>query len=257
MYIQRVGSKWAKTNALLASPATRNFVPLTRRFNQENVQQMLQRLNLVYAKPVNGTFGLGVIRIERSPNSAYPYVFQSGVRKYRFQSFPAMFRKLKTIKVRRPYIVQQGIELLKFQRRRFDLRLMVQKNPQGRWETTGLIGRLAHPRKIVTNYHNGGTPMAAEKLLAPHMTDRQFTAFRSTLNQLGLDVAAAMERKFPKIKELGIDIGVDKDGKPWILEVNTKPDPFIFRKLPNKTIYRRIYRYAVQYGRFAKKRKSS
>jgi len=134
---------------------------------------------------------------------------------------------------------------------------MVQKNPQGRWETTGLIGRLAHPRKIVTNYHNGGTPMAAEKLLAPHMTDRQFTAFRSTLNQLGLDVAAAMERKFPKIKELGIDIGVDKDGKPWILEVNTKPDPFIFRKLPNKTIYRRIYRYAVQYGRFAKKRKSS
>jgi D-alanine-D-alanine ligase-like ATP-grasp enzyme len=67
------------------------------------------------------------------------------------------------------------------------------------------------------------------------------------LRGLGVAVAAQLERKFPGIKEIGVDIAVDQQYKPWILEVNTKPDPYIFQKLQNKAVFRKIIRYVRAY----------
>lgn len=255
MAIRRVVSKWAKTNALLADSGLKKFVPATLPFHEHTVRQMLNRMKMVYVKPINGTFGKGVIRIEQVDDAEFPYGFQSGERQYRYRTFESMFRKLLDVKRKRPYLVQQGIELLKYRGRRFDIRLMVQKSPNRKWVSTGLIGRLAHPRKIVTNYHSGGTPMPVEKLLSPHMDPQLSAEYRADLLKFGTAIAGAIEAKFPGVKELGIDIAVDSAGKPWILEVNTSPDPFIFRKLPDRSVFRRIYRYAVHYGRFRRRRK--
>jgi glutathione synthase/RimK-type ligase-like ATP-grasp enzyme len=249
MHIQRVHSKWAKTKALVRDPLLKPYVPETRPFSKKTLKKMLDRLKMVYIKPVRGTFGNGVIRIEKRNGRSLRYAFQSGEQKYRYASYTPMFRGLASVKYRRPYLVQQGIELLRCAGRRFDLRLMVQKNPKLQWESTGLIGRLAQPRKIVTNYHSGGTPMAAKKLLISHIPAKQWREYLKALNKLGILTAAALERKFPRIKEIGIDFAVDAELKPWILEVNTLPDPYIFRKLPDPSVFRRIRRYAVFYNK--------
>ena len=251
MSIQRVQSKQAKTDALLADAELQAFVPDTRSFNEQTVRYMLDRYGMIYVKPVRGTFGKGVIRIEYSAGEAEPYVFQSGERKYRFDSFDRMYDKLLTVKQSRAYIAQQGIHLLKYNNRRFDLRVMVQKNPANKWETTGMIGRLSHPRRIVTNYHSGGTPLPVERLLAPSLDSEQINELQSRLRKHGVKVAATLERKFPRLKEIGIDIALDERLKPWILEVNTLPDVYLFRKLPNRSTFRRMFAYAVAYGRYS------
>lgn len=253
MAIQRVLSKKAKTEALLADRKLKDLVPLTRQLDRETLQELLKKFGMIYVKPVNGTYGLGVIRVEYSAGSTPPYRFQSEEKKYSFQSFDSMYDKLLTVKRKRPYLAQQGIELLKYRKRRFDLRVMVQRNPRGNWETTGIIGRLAHPRKIVTNYHSGGTPMDMEILVSEHLDGHTtMSAFRKKLNSLGIDTARAMERRFPRVQEIGVDVAVDRSLKAWILEVNTMPDPFIFRKLKDRSVFRKVYRYAVAYGRFKK-----
>jgi hypothetical protein len=256
MPIQRVISKWAKTEALLAVPELRALVPDTRRFSRAAMQELLGRFGMIYAKPVVGSFGRGVVRVERQSGYNPSYLVQTGVRKFVLPNFDSCYAKLSSVMLRKPYLVQQGIYLLKYNGRRFDIRVMVQKNPNRMWETTGIIGRLGHPRKIVTNYHSGGTPMSTDLLLRPYLNGEQRNQLYARLRRIGVKVASAMERRYPRVKELGIDIALDAGMRPWILEVNTMPDPFIFRKLPSRETFRRIYRYAVAYGRFRRLRKA-
>ncbi|MFD1954670.1 YheC/YheD family protein [Paenibacillus thailandensis] len=254
MAIQRVRSKWAKTVVLLQSEQLRGYIPVTKKFSESSLQTALNQFGMIYVKPVNGTFGKHVIRVEQhNPDTGRSFTFQEGTRLVACRSFEELYRELRRRIQGRPFLVQQGIELLRHAGRRFDLRVMVQKNGS-QWETTGIIGRLAHPRRIVTNYHSGGTPMDHHILMSGHLSEAEQLDFDSKLRKLGVLVAEQLQAAYPGLKEIGIDIAVDTGRKPWILEVNTLPDPFIFRKLKDKAVFSKIYRYAAAYGRFRKRK---
>ena len=247
MAIKRVRSKIAKTEVLMRHAGLRELVPDTRRLSQQSLADMLHRYGMIYVKPDKGTFGKGVIRVERSSSG---YLARIDTRSYRYGSIDSLYDGLQRLKRKGPYLAQRGIRLLKHKGRRFDIRVMVQKSPRGDWEATGIIGRLSHPKKIVTNYHSGGTPMAFSTLMSSHLDAGRRQVFAQQLRKLGVDTARQLQRRWPGIKEIGLDIAVDTSLKPWILEVNTAPDPFIFRKLKDKSVFRKVYRYAAAYGRF-------
>ncbi|WP_424769355.1 YheC/YheD family protein [Paenibacillus sp. sgz302251] len=250
MRIQHVMSKWAKTRVLLRSGYLYKYIPDTKLFSRSSMLTMLKKYGMVYVKPVNGTFGNGVIRVERTnvPTLGYRYQLDTVVRF--FPTFKQLYQQLVKQQKSRRYIVQKGIHLLRYQKRRFDIRVMVQKNLKNEWEATGIIGRLAHPAKIVTNYHSGGTPMSIGQLMSGHTTTSELIAFKKRLLKLGIVIANKLEEAYPNLKEIGVDIAIDAKLHPWILEVNTSPDPFIFRKLADQSVFRKIHRYAVAYGRF-------
>ncbi|KRF13306.1 YheC/YheD family protein [Paenibacillus sp. Soil787] len=241
-----VGSKWAKTKVLLLNKELRKFVPETRIYSQENLLAMLNKHKMVYIKPINGSFGQGVIRVEKNET----YRFQSGKVAKSFRTFLGLYGALNKAKLNRSYLVQQGIHLLTHQKRIFDTRIMVQKSPKKTWEATGYIGRVAHPQKIVTNFHNSGKPLPLELLLAPYLKNRKKNDYIKSLRYLGYQIAMQYQKVYPGFKELGIDIGIDKDLKPWVLEVNTAPDPFIFNQLTDKKMFFKVLRYSRANGRF-------
>ncbi|WP_219834686.1 YheC/YheD family protein [Paenibacillus sp. R14(2021)] len=247
MAIQRVKSKWAKTKVLLRAEPLRERIPLTKRWNITDLAHMLDTYAMVYVKPDQGTFGLGVVRVEKRSSDLYTY--QSGTLLQSFTSFEQMAASLRKRIGNRAYLIQQGIPLLTYEGLRFDIRVMVQMNPKNEWETTGIIGRVGHPKKIVTNYHSGGVPKSFNKLMGAYLTESQTRSYGAWLAELGTDVAKQLQTEYPRLKEIGIDIAIDQSFQPWILEVNTLPDPFIFRKLEDKKMFRRIYRYCLAYNR--------
>lgn len=245
---RHIVSKWLKTKAILRDPKMRGLVPDTRMLSADSLRAMLNTYGMVYIKPSYGTFGKGVMRVERTGSG---YAYQTGVTKRSFGSINALYRSIMQHKMKRTYLVQRGIHLLKYRGRRFDIRVMVQRNARWRWETTGIIGRVAAPGKVVTNYHNGGKPTDIRTLLAPLVPGDTRHRIESRLANVGYDAAKALACVYPNLDMVGADIGLDTSFRPWIIELNTAPDPYLFRHLADKSTHRKVLRYARALGRIA------
>lgn len=237
-----LGSKWVKTKVLLRNSKIKPHIPDTRIFNRTTLKSMLGAYRMVYVKPVRGTQGKGVIKVERTGKD---FRYQEAIKEYVFPNFKEMLASLKRETGTKRYLVQKGIPLLKYRGRRFDIRVMIQKNLKRRWEATGIVGRLGHPRKIVTNFHNGGKPMPIDTLLDPSLKPLQIRKLKKRLKRLGLKVARQIGTKCPAVDAVGMDIGLDQSAYPNILEVNMRPDTLIFNALRDKRMYRKVRKYAI------------
>ncbi|MFD0674604.1 YheC/YheD family protein [Cohnella sp. GCM10027633] len=244
--VSRVGSKLAKTGVVSRSRVLAAHVPATRRFGRERLRAMLRRHGMVYVKPNTGSQGIGILRVDTKRGR---YRYRKGMQSRTFASFGAMYGAMRSFTDGRRYLVQRGIHTLRRNGRVFDFRVMIQRNPAGRWECTGTAGRVAHPGKIVSNGSQGGTIYSANALLRPIAGRAGAKRVQRRMNRLARLTAAQFGRAYPAMNELGIDIAVDRRLKPWILEVNTAPDPCPFTKLNDRTAIRRIVRYARAYGR--------
>ncbi|MGF7049277.1 hypothetical protein J2T13_003787 [Paenibacillus sp. DS2015] len=268
MAIRRVSSKWKKTNVLLRNEDISSYIPLTYIYSWDALESMLKVYPMVYIKPDQGTYGNGVMRVEQLPDQDHVPSEEIPI-KYKYLLFHDMtveilpsLEELHTYITSRihqqTYLIQQGIVSLQYNNRAFDLRVLTQKSPNHRWASTGMIGRVAAPNKVVTNHHNGGSVHMIDILLSNYMDRMDLFKFERLLHSLGTKVAAQLEKKYPGIKEIGLDVAIDSDLKPWILEVNTLPALFPFKQfIPDKHVYKRIHRYALSYGRFSSKKKAS
>jgi len=248
-----ISDKWEKTEVISRHLDLREFVPVTKCIeSRDTLKEMLDRYRMVYVKPVHGMHGKGVARVEwDEANAEHPYKYQLGLHIAEFADFNEMYGDLKIRMNGKKYLVQQGIHMLQHDSRDFDIRVMVQKNPSQEWEVTGMIGRVADDGKVVTNVHSGGRLKPVELLLQNYMSDEEQKAFLSLLKQQGLRVAEAMNEQYRGVKQLGLDIATDEHLKPWILEVNTSPDPYIFLKLKDKRVFNRVIRYTKYNRRFS------
>ncbi|ETT35229.1 hypothetical protein C161_18534 [Paenibacillus sp. FSL R5-192] len=298
MGIQRVSSKWAKTAVLQRSRIVNEYIPVTRKYSRQTLERMTELFESNYIKPDRGTYGNGVMRvrttrlyepvvnsedsttdaevseetndrnladepeasavISRATYLTTTYHLQYGTEERSYHSLDELERALNDRIQEREYIIQQGISLMKHENLPFDLRVLTQKNLQHNWETTGVLGRVAAPGKIITNIHGGGRLATFEELVLPQLHQDGFKKLRTELYRLGIHTAVQLQTSFPRLKEIGIDIALDEAGRPWILEVNTLPGIYAFGLLPDKEAYRKIKRYAIAYGRLpSKKGKSS
>ncbi|AIQ15283.1 MULTISPECIES: YheC/YheD family protein [unclassified Paenibacillus] len=280
MRIQRVSSKWAKTKVILQNRLLAIFIPETRKYSLAALNELLGTYGTVYIKPDRGTYGNGVMRAEQrtvnlSPSGQQPvnrdygtgsseaaveqkimYILRHGLEAEAFSTTEELHNALKPKIKGRSYLIQQGIDLLRHADRPFDLRVLTQKRPDGGWETTGMLGRVAAPQKIVTNYHNGGSVFTVNALFKEHMGPAEMASTLQSLKSLGVKIAMQLETAYPGLKEIGLDIALDQHHDVWLLEVNTLPSIIAFKLIHDKSIYRKIHRYAVAYGRL-KRRKTA
>ncbi|MBW4840967.1 MAG: YheC/YheD family protein [Paenibacillaceae bacterium] len=256
--IQRIASKWEKTKVIRQKESLRPYIPDTRKYSFEHLRDMLVAYGYVFVKPDHGTYGIGVMSIELwtddlNPDSPLQYKLRHGIEYELYPTVEELHAALIAKIGPKPYLIQKGIHLLTYRRRRFDIRALVQLTPRKTWETTGFIGRIAAQQKVITNYHGGGSVMLIEDLLSSYLTPKEFTEKYKEMKSVGVQAAVQLSRKFPKLKEIGLDIAIDEQHQIWILEVNTKPALFPFKLLHPKEVYQKIRRYAVAYGRLKDK----
>ncbi|WP_068781204.1 YheC/YheD family protein [Paenibacillus sp. GM2] len=242
-----IKSKWTKTQWLLNDPFFQRYVPRTLLFNKKNLLAMLDDYNIVFLKPTNGSGGKNIIRIRKIDKG---YQSQLNTTKTVYSSAAQLYRALKRFAGSRPYLLQKGIRLAKSKGKPFDIRVMVQKTRFGDWVSTALFTKVGNPKKVATNYNQGGTIGTFSKTMNGADFNSIFTPqLESELKRMGVAVGRNFDRHHQGFQELGLDVAVDSKGKPWILEVNTRPQIYPLKALKDQSLYNKILSYGKQYGR--------
>ncbi|MGM1048723.1 MAG: YheC/YheD family protein [Bacillota bacterium] len=216
---RQLASKWLKTEALLTDPQIIPYIPETNAYGRDDLMSMLSQYDMVVIKPVVGTGGNGVIRIQ---NHDEGYNVSHKGRTRFVSSFPELIPILSSIRLKRKYLIQQGVNLAKIKGRPLDYRVKVVKT-KGRWEFRAMVGRLARRGLFVTNLCKGGMQLRCRPAIRYSLPHINSLEKRNEMRQLTRNCIAVLEKRFPGIGELGFDYGLDDTGAIWILEVNTRP----------------------------------
>ncbi|QWU15307.1 YheC/D like ATP-grasp [Paenibacillus sophorae] len=216
---RQLASKWRKTEALLSDSRISGYIPKTMPYSNTALHSMLQRYGNVVIKPIVGGGGYGVIKVFRD-GRGYGFTYMDRTRIYR--DYSSMAGALKRVRVKRSYLIQQGISLARIAGRPIDYRVKVVKNGE-HWEFRSMVGRLARPGLFVTNLCKGGTMLTCREGLRRSLPRIKISAKRTEMRNLTITCIGVLERHFPGIGELGFDYAVDRSGRIWILEVNTRP----------------------------------
>ncbi len=243
---QQIASKLLKTAVILNHPQLSSYIPETRWYSPEALHDMLEKYPVVYLKPDKGTGGGGIIRIRRINHYRFEYKDLSRSRVLPYSQL-LRFVGRKLIPSQR-YIIQKGISLACVGDRPFDIRVILQK-PNGKWLVSGIAAKIAKPGKIVTNYCKGGQPYDVFKALylATSKDHEKAKKIFIEIYYISKEIAKILNRRFSGLRELGIDVGVDKQYNIWVFEVNTHPNFQLFRRIGNQEMYHCIRKRHKQF----------
>lgn len=214
-------SKMLKGKPLMRDRHLSRHVPVTEWYHDDTLYRMLAFYPVLYIKPDNGSSGNGIIRVKRL--NGYECLVSHGKHSDKCMIHRLAYEVRKRMMPRRKYIIQQGISLATYQKRPFDLRVVLQK-PADRWILTWMSAKIARtPTAIVTNVAKG----ARDAKILPTLRgiDQRLNASKlmKELESLSYRIAHKLGSVFP-FRIIGLDMAIDKNGKIWCLEANTNPN---------------------------------
>ncbi|WP_418790442.1 YheC/YheD family protein [Phosphitispora sp. TUW77] len=226
-------NKWETHLVLSQNIFLRKHLPETRKFESpELLRNFINIYKTIYLKPVHGSLGKGIMKISLLPEG---YSYQYRKRKKNIQGIwpdiPGMDAEIMDFISNKPYIMQHGLELLSYNNRVFDIRVLMQKNGSGIWTNTAMVARVASEGNIFPNVAAGGEAINI-KTLWRNLTSHDWIGSETYSSALAISLTAAktLENTLGTFVEIGLDIGIDANGKVWIIEINSKPSYKVFPK---------------------------
>lgn len=201
--------------------------------SSEKIKEMLEKHQFLYFKPTAGSLGVGIYRLTYHPKRGYFARYRKGNQNVllRFSTFNSLMRMIqaKHGSNLNHYVVQQGIRLVEIDNCPLDFRFHMHKNGKNEWIPAGIGAKKAGRGSVTTHVKNGGSLMTPEQAL-----DQTFGTEADTVLEkaklASIKLSEAIERNYPhRLGELGLDIGIDKDGEIWMFEANAKPGRSIFK----------------------------
>lgn len=187
---------------------------------------MINDYEKVIIKPISGHQGRGIVFIEKH-----------GMNYKMNESGQVLFINKKQLldfisdKIQEQgYIVQQFISCQMKSGHVYDFRLHVQRNGEGNWVITSIFPRIGPLGSIVSNMGSGGYSTYLENFLKMEF-DNDWYNVQRYLERFSISFSNHFNSLYKDVlfDELGIDVGIDKNQKLWLFEVNWRPGvPIIF-----------------------------
>ena len=283
---RNVVSKLRIHRILASDPDLAAHLPETERLTPQAVAGLFPIAGSLYLKPRNASVGNGIIRISQAEGGVIAEMNRLGrtVRRpicgmrlaggepsaggaqaasaarygvaLRRASLDVGRRVASLVgSRRRRYLVQRGINLMKYRGRPVDFRVSVQKGEEGRWQCTGIVGKAGRRQAVVTNLHCGGISIKADTLFREWGWDAE--KMKAEISALGLRAAQTIERKLGGVSDIGFDIALDENGHPWLIEANFRDLRITFRNAGERAVWVSTFATPVKYAAYLRRTKGA
>ena len=218
-------------------------------------QSVLEALKLfdgkLFMKPSGGSHGSHTVQISTTGSKSvlkgrtrHNQIFHA---RLPVQELPAW---IKNFTGERNFLIQPYLELTNQEGSPFDMRVLVQKNSRGLWTLTGSAIRVGSSEGNTSNLHGGGTAVSALPFLTSEFGSVKAYEIINTASLLAEQIPPLLENGFGRLGELGIDFGIDRTGKVWLLEVNSKPGRRAFQLTGDRPAALLSVEHPLQYARY-------
>ncbi|KIL37052.1 hypothetical protein SD71_04165 [Cohnella kolymensis] len=242
-------SKWELHKLYSKHPDIGRLVPPTEVLSLKTLKRLLHDYKKVYIKGKNSHTGSGIIKAWKT-GTGYRFVRVKG-KPVDVPSIAELYTNVKRGRPDNSVIVQKAIDLAKVEGRPFSIRLMMMRDGQRKWHYTGMLAKVSGEDSIITNVRRGGGyATTIDEALAKSLgySRQQIAKVKRKLVRIGFDIIDHSIKRGYLSHESGLDLGIDRKGKVWIIEVNLcYPSYGIFNRLEDKTFYNKIKRLAADY----------
>lgn len=224
---RRYLSKWKVHECLSKYPDVNMYLPKTTIFQSfGDVLSMLNEFRFIFVKASGGTQGKQVLSIEQIGEEYKLNFNEHGLKEMICKEIEDVKMFVEYFAKGRLFVIQQGIRLLKYNGRNMDLRILMMKDRQGKWEAIRHHCRIAKETYTITNYSLGGDWINYEEIY-PYLKStfiRRSIPDKEELVNAAKKVLYYYEKEFGSFGEIGMDMAVDIYGDIWFIEANTRPE---------------------------------
>lgn len=238
-------NKWIVHKRLWTQDNLRHYLPETKLFRNRAFTDMLNKYDIIYVKPVIGSVGAGVARIEQKPDG---YFFYSSQTSESFQHLEELVQFVEKWVNNKTYIIQQGIPLCKYQDRTFDVRVSIQKDQLHEWKISGMVAKLANLDNKLSNLAQGGSAEQLETVLGSLFATQSIPIVVRRLQTACFAIVEQLELNESSLVDLGLDMGIDQFGLPYFIEANVRDQRYSFFKAGEKAMFYQTYETPLEFG---------
>jgi hypothetical protein len=225
------------------------YLPSTQLIKDtKTVVQELDKRNKLIIKPINGSQGYGIYYLQKISKT---YLVKTEKNKEMIsRTFPNTAKLaswLRTLITQRTYLLQPYLELSNAELQPFDIRILLQKNEFGDWVERGKGVRIGNKAGLLSNLSAGGSSLDFSTWTAT-LPIAKNELICNEIDYIITQLPALLESEFLPLFEIGIDIGIAKNGTIWILDVNSKPGRKVILQT-KPTLKETLLRAPLLYGK--------
>ncbi|KKR23372.1 MAG: hypothetical protein UT55_C0095G0006 [Candidatus Peregrinibacteria bacterium GW2011_GWE2_39_6] len=181
-----------------------------------------------FLKPRYGMKGKGIFRLARDFNG---HLSMRGEGR-RFEGEVAILDTLRECFAVEEYLIQHAISPPRLKQDGstvpFDVRILIQR-PKEDWEVVHLLGRQGGKDQATSNISGGGEPLLFDQIGARLDWPISMSELSVRLEKMALSAAVALQKEVPEVRDIGLDVILDQQGTPYLLEMNAKPMLFFYQ----------------------------
>jgi glutathione synthase/RimK-type ligase-like ATP-grasp enzyme len=207
----------------------------------QQVDEWLARHPAVFLKPVRGSGGHGVLKVERV---AGEHRYRLTANKNQILAPPELHRLLQARMKKERHLLQEALSLFEVEGRKIDLRVVLHRDGGREWQPVATVPRAGAAGMAVTNLAQGGEARTLEWLNEQAVHQGVPMPPCEEIERVAVEASRAVTAVRPTLAFLGLDLALDTAGRLWVLDINPRPGRKVLSQDARRLAFRHLAHYA-------------